>query len=90
MQSCSIAKARISSQPWAKTALAASVAPLVNTTSPGSAMTRPPTCHRACSTIARAARPSAWTLDGFPTWSIAASIAARASGLSGAEAFQSR
>ena len=41
-------------------------------------------------TIALAARPSVWTLDGLPTTSIAAIIAARASGRRGAVAFQSR
>ena len=49
-----------------------------------------PTCNRTFSITAFAARPSACTLEGFPTRSIAASIAARASGLSGAVAFQSR
>jgi hypothetical protein len=37
------------------------------------------TCARARSTSAFAARPSAWTDDGLPTTSIAATIAARAS-----------
>ena len=37
-----------------------------------------------------AARPSAWTEEGLPTRSKASSIAARASGRSGAVAFQSR
>ena len=38
----------------------------------------------------RAARPSPWTEDGFPTTSMAAAMAARACGRSGAVAFQSR
>jgi hypothetical protein len=48
------------------------------------------TCARARSSTARAARPSAWTEEGFPAASMAATIAARASGRSGAVAFQSR
>jgi hypothetical protein len=69
---------------------AASVAPLVKTTSAGWQPTASATSARARSTSALAARPSAWTEEGFPTTSIAATIAARASGLSGAVAFQSR
>jgi hypothetical protein len=45
---------------------------------------------RARSTIARARRPSAWTDDGLPTCSMAASIAAFASGRSGAVALWSK
>ena len=69
---------------------AASVAPEVKTTSAGLQPTASATCARARSTSALAARPSAWTEDGLPTTSIAATIAARASGRSGAVAFQSR
>ena len=62
----------------------------MKTTSPGAQPVAAATCARARSTIARAARPSAWTDDGLPSASIAAAIAARASGRSGAVAFQSR
>ena len=48
------------------------------------------TCARARSITARAARPSACTDEGLPTTSSAAAMAARASGRSGAVAFQSR
>ena len=48
------------------------------------------TCARARSISPLAARPSAWTEEGLPTRSIAATIAAFASGRSGAVAFQSR
>jgi hypothetical protein len=69
---------------------AASVAPAVNTTSAGLHPTASATSARARSTSALAARPSAWTDEGLPATSIAAIIAARASGRSGAVAFQSR
>ena len=68
----------------------ASVPPDVKMTLRGSAPTRAATCSRAVSTKCRAARPSAWTDDGLPSWSSAASMAARAAGRSGAVAFQSR
>ena len=82
--SCSIA-APCNPRP-ASASAAASVAPEVKITSAPSAPSAAATCARAFSTAARAARPSAWTLDGLPTISIAASIAARASGRIGAVA----
>ena len=85
-ESCSIAETQISSQPAAITQLLASVAPLVNTTSLGLAFTSCATSSRARSTIARTARPSACTDEGFPVVSIDATIAARASARSGADA----
>ena len=81
---------RIASQPAASTALLASVAPLVKTTSAGLAPTSAATCSRASSTRPRARRPSACGDDGLPTTSSAATMAARASRRSGAVAFQSR
>ena len=68
----------------------ASVPPEVKTTLRGSAPTSAATCSRASSIRRRAARPSAWTEEGLPQTSSAATIAARASGRSGAVAFQSR
>ena len=68
----------------------ASVPPEVNTTLRGSAATSAATFSRASSIRRRAARPSAWTEDGLPELSSAASTAARACGRSGAVAFQSR
>ncbi len=50
----------------------------------------PRPARAAFSTSARAARPSAWTEEALPVRSSAASIAARASGRSGAVAFQSK
>ncbi len=68
------------------TMFAASVAPLVNTTSAAPAPTSAATCSRAVSTSARARRPSVCTDDGLPEQSSADSNAARASGRSGAVA----
>ena len=68
----------------------ASVAPEVKVTWAGSAPTRAATSARAVSTRWRAARPSACTEEALPAKSNARSIAARASGRSGAVAFQSR
>jgi hypothetical protein len=71
--------------------LFASVAPLVNTISRGAAPTRAATSARARSTAVRIAAPSRCALDGLPTPpSSAATIAARASGRSGALALWSR
>ncbi len=81
---------QIELQPRANTMLLASVPPLVNTTSAGSAPTSAATSSRASSTIARARRPSLCGEDGLPTTSSAATTAARASARSGAVAFQSR
>ena len=69
---------------------AASVAPEVKMMSAPSAPKAAAIWPRAFSRKAFAARPSACTEDGFPTTSIAAIIAARASGRKGAVAFQSR
>jgi len=74
----------------AQASAAASVAPEVKTISAPSAPSAAATCARAFSINALAARPSAWTEDGLPTTSIAATIAAFASGRRGAVAFQSR
>ena len=57
---------------------------------PPSAPKAAATCARAVSIRFFAARPSAWTEDGFPTTSIAAIIAAFASARIGVVAFQSR
>ena len=81
---------RIVCQPPAITALLASVAPLVKTTSAGLAPTSAATFSRASSTMARTRLPSVCGEDGLPIASSAASTAARASGRSGAPAFQSR
>ncbi len=70
--------------------LAASVALETKVTDRAAAPQRPPTSARAFSTISRAARPSAWTEEGLPPASIAASTAARASGRSGEVALWSR
>ena len=68
----------------------ASEPPEVKTTLRGSAPTATATRSRAVSRICRAARPSACTDEGLPTTSMAAAMAARACGRSGAVAFQSR
>ena len=68
----------------------ASEPPEVKITLRGSAPTAAATRARASSRMLRAARPSAWTDDGFPTTSMAAAMAARACGRRGAVAFQSR
>jgi hypothetical protein len=62
------------------------VAPETNTISDPKAPNAVATCPRARSSKALAARPSVWTEDGLPTISIAATIASRASGRSGAVA----
>ena len=66
------------------------MAPLVKTMSAPSAPSAAAIFARARSISAFAARPSAWTEEGLPTTSIAATIAAFASGRKGAVAFQSR
>ena len=68
----------------------ASVPPEVNTTLRGSAPTSAATCSRAVPRSAAPRGPRAWTDDGLPQTSSAATTAARACGRSGAVAFQSR
>jgi hypothetical protein len=67
-------------------AFAASVPPETNVTQRDATPASRATSLRASSTIRRAARPSAWTEEGLPVVSIAASAASRASGRSGAVA----
>jgi len=66
------------------------VAPEVKTMSAPSAPSAAETCARARSINPRTARPSAWIDEALPVRSMAAIIAALASGRSGALAFQSR
>ena len=74
----------------ASASAAASVAPEVKMMSAPSAPSAAAIWLRARSISAFAARPSACTLEGLPETSIAAIIAAFASGRSGVVAFQSR
>ena len=69
--------------------LLASVPPDVNTTSSGTAAAKDATLARASSTRRRATLPARWTEDGLPppaSASMAATMASRASGRSGAVA----
>ena len=67
-----------------------SVPPAVNTTSVGCASATTANRSLASSSSARAARPSAWMEDGFPTRPSASAWAAAAAGSTGAEAAWSR
>ena len=89
--SCAVSSTR-TSKPSGKNRRteAASVAPEVKTISPGLHPTSSATWARARSTMPRAFLPSECTEDGLPVTSRAAITAARASGRSGADAFQSR
>ena len=71
--------------------LSASVPPLVNTTSPGSAPTSAATVSRASSSRRRASRAHRWEPDGLPgTASSTSTTAASTSGRTGDEAAWSR
>ena len=67
-------------------AFAASVPPETNVTQRALTPASRATSFLASSTIRRAARPSAWTDEGLPVVSIAASAASRASTRNGAVA----
>jgi len=71
--------------------LFASVAPLVNVTSSGSAPSRAATFSRASSSTRRAIRPARWADDGLPNApAVSGRIASQASASSGVVALWSR
>jgi hypothetical protein len=73
-----------------KTRFAASVPLETKVTPRGETAASAATASRACSTIARASRPSWWIEEGLPTRSNAAAQASRASARKGAVALKSR